>query len=103
MPIARVKLDRSIVAAVDSNARSAAIARSIITLCHGLGLQVVAEGVERAQQLAVLAHYAPLGVQGYLLAQPVRAEFVTAEAQEAALRARKLLEALATEPRIMRA
>lgn len=103
LPIARVKLDRSIVAAVDSNSRSAAIARSIITLCHGLGLQVVAEGVERAQQLAVLARYAPLGVQGYLLAQPVRAEFVAAEAQEAALRARKLLEALATEPRIMRA
>jgi diguanylate cyclase (GGDEF)-like protein len=103
LPITRVKLDHSVVECVDSNPRSAAIARSIITLCHGLGLQVMAEGVERVEQLAVLAQYGPLGVQGYLLAHPVRADAVVAEVQEAALRTRKMLEALATEPRIMRA
>ena len=103
LPITRVKLDRSVVESVDSNPRSAAIARSIITLCHGLGLQVMAEGVERAEQLAVLAQYGPLGVQGYLLAHPARADSVVAEVQEAALRTRKMLEALETEPRIMRA
>src|SRR6202140_1569058 len=61
LPITRVKLDRTLIEAVDTNARSAAIARSIITLCHGLGLQVMAEGVERPEQLAVLAQYGPLG------------------------------------------
>src|SRR5205807_241071 len=44
LPISRVKLDRLLVAGVDTNARSAAILRSIVALCHGLGLQVVAEG-----------------------------------------------------------
>src|SRR5204862_86487 len=45
LPISRVKLDRQLTAAVDSNPRSAAIVRSVVALCHGLGLQVVAEGV----------------------------------------------------------
>ena len=44
LPITRVKLDRLLVAGVDTNPRSAAIVRSIVALCHGLGLQVVAEG-----------------------------------------------------------
>jgi diguanylate cyclase (GGDEF)-like protein len=103
LPITRVKLDRTVVESIDSNPRSAAIARSIITLCHGLGLQVIAEGVERSEQLAVLAQYGPVGVQGYLLAHPVRADAVVTEAHEAALRTRKMLEALAAQPRIMRA
>jgi EAL domain-containing protein (putative c-di-GMP-specific phosphodiesterase class I) len=68
-----------------------------------LGLQVIAEGVERSEQLAVLAQYGPVGVQGYLLAHPVRADAVVTEAHEAALRTRKMLEALAAQPRIMRA
>jgi len=76
LPINRVKLDRMLVAAVDSSPRSAAIARSIIALCHGLGLQVVAEGVERAEQLEFLAGCGPVGVQGYLLARPVDPEVV---------------------------
>jgi diguanylate cyclase (GGDEF)-like protein len=103
LPITRVKLDRSVVESVDSNPRSAAISRSIITLCHGLGLQVMAEGVERTEQLAVLAQFGPIGVQGYLLAHPARAESVVAEAQEAALLTRRILKALEAQPRIMRA
>ncbi|MGH8306564.1 MAG: putative bifunctional diguanylate cyclase/phosphodiesterase, partial [Steroidobacteraceae bacterium] len=39
LPITRVKLDRALIAGVDGNPRSAAIVRSIIALCHGLGLQ----------------------------------------------------------------
>ena len=74
LPITRVKLDRMLVESVDSNPRSAAIARSIIALCHGLGLQVIAEGVERAPQLEFLSRCGPLGVQGYLLAHPVEAD-----------------------------
>ena len=95
LPITRVKLDRLLVASVDTNPRSAAIVRSIVALCHGLGLQVVAEGVERAAQLEFLAHCGPLGVQGYLLAQPVEARSVPAEAQAAAERARGTLAAAA--------
>jgi EAL domain-containing protein (putative c-di-GMP-specific phosphodiesterase class I) len=103
LPITRVKLDRTLIETLDSNPRSAAIARSIIALCHGLGLEVMAEGVERQEQLAVLAQYGPVGVQGYLLAHAVSADAVVSEVQEAALRARKMLAALDLQPRIMRA
>jgi diguanylate cyclase (GGDEF)-like protein len=95
LPITRVKLDRLLVAGVDSNPRSAAIVRSIVALCHGLGLQVVAEGVERAAQLEFLGQCGPLGVQGYLLAAPVEAVAAATEAQAAAERARRALESAA--------
>jgi diguanylate cyclase (GGDEF)-like protein len=95
LPITRVKLDRLLVAGVDTNPRSAAIVRSIVALCHGLGLQVVAEGVERAAQLEFLAQCGPLGVQGYLLAQPVEALAAASEAQAAGERARRTIEAAA--------
>jgi diguanylate cyclase (GGDEF)-like protein len=59
LPINRVKLDRMLIEGVDSNPRSAAIVRSIVTLCHGLGLEVVAEGVERPTQLEFLSRPPP--------------------------------------------
>jgi EAL domain-containing protein (putative c-di-GMP-specific phosphodiesterase class I) len=93
LPITRVKLDRMLVEGVDVNPRSAAIVRSIVALCHGLGLQVVAEGVERPAQLDFLAHCGPLGVQGYLLAYPVEAQQAADEARAAAARAKVIIEA----------
>jgi EAL domain-containing protein (putative c-di-GMP-specific phosphodiesterase class I) len=99
LPITRVKLDRLLVAGVDTNARSAAIVRSIVALCHGLGLHVVAEGVERTAQLDFLARCGPIGVQGYLLAHPVEAVSAASEAQAASARARLSLEAALQLPR----
>ncbi len=98
LPINRVKLDRMLVEGVDSNPRSAAIVRSIVTLCHGLGLEVVAEGVERPTQLEFLAHCGPIAVQGYLLAHPVEAVAAPEEAKAAAARARTLLAAAPAPP-----
>jgi EAL domain-containing protein (putative c-di-GMP-specific phosphodiesterase class I) len=92
LPITRVKLDRMLVEGVDSNPRSAAIVRSIVALCHGLGLQVIAEGVERPAQLEFLSHCGPIGVQGYLLAYPVESQDAQNEANAAAARARSILE-----------
>ncbi|MFL6603379.1 MAG: putative bifunctional diguanylate cyclase/phosphodiesterase [Steroidobacteraceae bacterium] len=97
LPITRVKLDRMLVEAVDSNPRSAAIVRSIVALCHGLGLQVIAEGVERPAQLEFLSHCGPIGVQGYLLAYPVESQDAEKEANAAAARARSILEATSRE------
>lgn len=97
LPITRVKLDRMLVEGVDTNPRSAAIVRSIVALCHGLGLQVIAEGVERPAQLEFLARCGPLGVQGYLLGRPVEMHDAEREAQAAAARAREILSTTATE------
>jgi diguanylate cyclase (GGDEF)-like protein len=92
LPLTRVKLDRTLIEGIDSSARSAAIARSVIGLCHGLGLQVIAEGVERPSQLEFLSQCGPVGVQGFLLAHPVAADAVPQEIVAAAARAAKVLK-----------
>jgi EAL domain-containing protein (putative c-di-GMP-specific phosphodiesterase class I) len=73
LPLTRVKLDRSLIAGIDDNARSASIARATIALCRGLGLEVTAEGVERVEQLAMLLPHRAISLQGYLFARPVSA------------------------------
>jgi diguanylate cyclase (GGDEF)-like protein len=73
LPLSRVKLDRSVIASVDSNPRSAAIVQSMIGLCRNLGLQVTIEGVERLAQLNFLAECGDISIQGFLVARPVEA------------------------------
>jgi EAL domain-containing protein (putative c-di-GMP-specific phosphodiesterase class I) len=76
LPLSRVKLDRSVIAGIDSNPRSAAIVHSIIGLCRNLGLQVTIEGVERPAQLDFLAACGEVSVQGFLVARPADASAV---------------------------
>jgi diguanylate cyclase (GGDEF)-like protein len=91
LPITRVKLDRTLIEGIDRSPRCAAIARSVIALCHGLGLEVVAEGVERPGQLALLAQCAPITVQGFLLSEAVEMQIAPQTAESAANKARLLL------------
>jgi predicted signal transduction protein with EAL and GGDEF domain len=74
LPLTRVKLDRALIASIHTNPRSAAIARSLVGLCHNIGLQVTAEGIECPEQLALLMDLAPIYLQGYLIARPVSAD-----------------------------
>jgi diguanylate cyclase (GGDEF)-like protein len=74
LPLTRVKLDRALIASIHTSPRSAVIARSLVGLCHDLGLEVTAEGIECVEQLALLANLAPIYLQGYLIARPVSAE-----------------------------
>ena len=76
LPLNRVKLDRSLIADVDTNSRSAAIVGSIISLCRNLSLQVTAEGVERPAQLDFLTACGDVNVQGYYIERPVVASEV---------------------------
>lgn len=78
LPLSRIKLDRSLIADIDTNPRSAAIARAIIAMCQGLGLEITAEGVERPDQFAPLVGQPAMYLQGYLLARPVSREDVLA-------------------------
>jgi diguanylate cyclase (GGDEF)-like protein len=71
LPLTRIKLDRSLIARMDSNARSASIANATIGLCGELGLSVTAEGVERLEQFTMLLPCRGMALQGYLLARPV--------------------------------
>jgi EAL domain-containing protein (putative c-di-GMP-specific phosphodiesterase class I) len=92
LPITRVKLDRTLIEGIDRSPRSAAIARSVIALCHGLGLDVVAEGVERPGQLTLLGQCGPITVQGFLLASPVEMQITPQTAEAAANKARLVLQ-----------
>ena len=92
LPITRVKLDRTLIEGIDRNPRSAAIARAVIALCHGLGLEVVAEGVERPGQLVLLGQCGPIAVQGFLLAAPVEMQLAAQTAEGAASLAGALLQ-----------
>jgi diguanylate cyclase (GGDEF)-like protein len=71
LPLSRIKLDRTLIAGIDTNARSAAIALALIQLCDDLHIEVTAEGVERESQFGCLAAYRQLYLQGYLLSRPV--------------------------------
>ncbi|HEY8538760.1 MAG TPA: EAL domain-containing protein, partial [Steroidobacteraceae bacterium] len=78
LPLTRVKIDRSLIDAIDKGARGPAIVRSIVGLCYSLGLQVTAEGVERLSQLGLLLSDRGLHVQGFLVSRPLPAEQIPA-------------------------
>lgn len=77
-PVSRLKIDRSFVRDLCEDREDAAIVASIIGLAKTLGLDVVAEGVETAPQLAALRGEGCLLCQGYLFSKPRPAEEVAA-------------------------
>jgi diguanylate cyclase (GGDEF)-like protein len=93
LPLAGVKLDQSMVTAVDWSPRAASVAHSIVTLCRNLGLQVTIEGVERLTQLDFAANCGEVTVQGFLIASPTGAEQVVEFVQRTQARVTSLLEA----------
>jgi len=70
----RIKIDRSFIASLQTSRQSATIVRAVIGLGRGLGLPVIAEGVETREQLAFLANEACAEVQGYLIGKPLPIE-----------------------------
>ena len=68
-----VKVDRSFVGRMQESREAAAIVRATIELAHGLGLSVVAEGVETPEQLAALRALGCDQAQGYHLGRPASA------------------------------
>jgi EAL domain-containing protein (putative c-di-GMP-specific phosphodiesterase class I) len=86
LPLTRVKLDRSLIKDVDSNARAAAIVHSVTRLCHKLGLTVTAEGIERSAQLEFVANCGDVHLQGYLIARPGPLEHIARFVAETAPR-----------------
>jgi EAL domain-containing protein (putative c-di-GMP-specific phosphodiesterase class I) len=69
-PISELKIDYSFVKGVPDDNDDASIVRSIIALAHGLGLSVVAEGVERQDQLEFMRSCSCDQVQGFLFSPP---------------------------------
>ncbi len=71
-----LKIDRSFIANIGEAGENSEIVRTIINLARGLDMDVVAEGVERPEQLAILRSLGCERVQGYLFSPPLATEAV---------------------------
>jgi diguanylate cyclase (GGDEF)-like protein len=86
LPVDGLKIDRSFITGLGTG--SGTIVTAVIALGHSLGLKVIAEGVETADQLAYLSDRGCDEMQGYLFSRPVPADefaaLVTARARDGA-------------------
>jgi len=74
-PFDKIKIDGSFIQSVDRNDQAAAIVRAVLGLGQGLGLPVLAEGVETPSELRFLSREAACSeVQGYLIGRPCEVE-----------------------------
>jgi diguanylate cyclase (GGDEF)-like protein len=71
LPLDTIKVDRSFVADLDTDPADLPIVQAVIALAHGLGIDVVAEGIETEAQLALLGELACDRGQGFLLSPPL--------------------------------
>ncbi len=73
-PFDRIKVDKTFVQGLSTSAEDAAIVQAIIGMGHALGMRVVGEGVETAEQRSSLAEGGCDAIQGYLISHPLPAE-----------------------------
>jgi diguanylate cyclase (GGDEF)-like protein/PAS domain S-box-containing protein len=74
LPVDRVKVDKSFVKGLGENATDTALVRMIIDLCHTLGVEVLAEGIETSEQALLLRDMGCDMGQGYYFARPIPGE-----------------------------
>jgi diguanylate cyclase (GGDEF)-like protein len=77
-PIDRLKIDQSFVRDIERTPVNESIAGAIVALANSLSLGVIAEGIEKAPETAVLARIGCREGQGYLFAKPLAAEEIAA-------------------------
>jgi diguanylate cyclase (GGDEF)-like protein len=71
LPITLLKIDKSFVGEMEQREENRKLVHAMINLAHNLSLEVVAEGVETAEQLALLRSFKCDQVQGYLISHPL--------------------------------
>ncbi|MGH8808403.1 MAG: EAL domain-containing protein [Noviherbaspirillum sp.] len=84
-PIDALKLDKSFVRDITTDADDAAIAKAVIALAHSLKLTVIAEGVETAEQLDFLREQNCDQMQGYYLSRPLAVDQLEKRARDSNL------------------
>lgn len=72
-PLDYLKVDRSFVRDIEHDRDDAALTNAIVTMAHGLGLKVIAEGVENVTQLVILRAQLCDIAQGFLFSKPIPA------------------------------
>jgi EAL domain-containing protein (putative c-di-GMP-specific phosphodiesterase class I)/GGDEF domain-containing protein len=76
--VKRIKIDRSLVSALDRDRRQHAMVAAILTMAEQLDVRVLAEGVETPAEHAALAELGVRDVQGFAIARPMPADTATA-------------------------
>ncbi|MEB0041594.1 bifunctional diguanylate cyclase/phosphodiesterase [Pseudomonas sp. MH10] len=71
LPIALLKVDKSFVGGMELREENRKLVHAMINLAHNLNLEVVAEGVETTEQLALLRDFGCNQIQGYLISKPL--------------------------------
>jgi len=91
LPIALLKVDKSFVGGMEQREENRKLVHAMINLAHNLNLEVVAEGVETPEQLALLHGFGCDQVQGYLISKPLPleelAQYLTSSASQPAIQA----------------
>ncbi|ANM03731.1 GGDEF/EAL domain-containing protein [Rhizobium phaseoli] len=80
----RMKIDRSLVSALDEGAKGADVLRATISLATALQIPVAAEGIETSRQAAILRDAGCDQLQGYLIGKPMSAHDIAGKLQEEA-------------------
>lgn len=70
LPVDQIKIDRSFIMQLPKHGASLAVVRGVLALARELGIEVIAEGVEEPDQLAMLREIGCELVQGFLLGRP---------------------------------
>lgn len=70
LPVAGVKIDRSITQGIDTDPRQCAVMKSVLDLAAACELECIVEGVETQQQAQALKHIGTPNTQGYLYGRP---------------------------------
>jgi diguanylate cyclase (GGDEF)-like protein len=73
LPINVLKIDKSFVLNLDTSKDDQTIVQTVIKLAHSFGMEVVAEGVENAESLALLKKWGCEWAQGYYICRPIAA------------------------------
>lgn len=69
-PFDKIKIDKSFIQAIGRTEQATTIIRAVIGLCRGLGIPVIAEGVETEEQRSFLAQEHCPEIQGYIIGRP---------------------------------
>jgi diguanylate cyclase (GGDEF)-like protein/PAS domain S-box-containing protein len=77
-PLDTLKIDRAFVREMVTDKKDGAVVRAVIALAHGIGLRVIAEGVETEEQRDALRSLGCDGMQGFLFSRPVAADAIPA-------------------------
>ncbi|PXX92621.1 diguanylate phosphodiesterase [Marinobacter vulgaris] len=92
LPVQELKIDKSFILQLDAEPQDQLIVRSTIDMAHGLGLRVVAEGIENLESWHLLRRWGCELGQGFFLSRPVAAADLKATEQSLASRQHELTD-----------